>query len=105
MPSTETGTLNRWRREKTPVLFETDKRMLGDSHLDAKENVVKLREICLKFASRYITDDQKELQNANRAEGTRLPYTKLLKRLQKICPTLTAKEGSAGNLALYYPRT
>lgn len=86
------------------MLFETDKRMLGDSHLDAKENVIKLRELCLKFASRYITEDQQELQDANRSEGTRLPYTELLNRLKKICPTLTAREGSAGNLALYYPR-
>lgn len=87
------------------MLFETDKRMLGDSHLDAKENVIKLRELCLKFASRYITEDQQELQDANRSEGTRLPYTELLNRLKKICPTLSAREGSPGNLALYYPRT
>lgn len=87
------------------MLFEPDKRMLGDSHLDARENVIKLREMCLKFASRYITVDQEELQNAGRSEGTRLPYTELLKRLRKICPTLTVKEGSPGNLALYYPRT
>lgn len=79
--------------------------MLGDSHLDARENVIKLREMCLKFASRYVTEDQEELQNAGRSEGARLPYTELLKRLKKICPTLAAREGSAGNLALYYPRT
>jgi hypothetical protein len=86
------------------LLFETDKRMLGDSHLDARENVVKLREICLKQASRYITDDQAELQNASRSEGVRISFAELLNRLRKICPQLSAREGSPGNIALYYPR-
>lgn len=86
------------------MLFETDRRMLGDSHLDARENVIKLREQCLKLASKYITEDQAELQNSGRSAGSRIPHTELLKRLKKICPQLTAREGSPGNLALYYPR-
>ena len=86
------------------MLFETDKRMLGDSHLDPRENVIKLRELCLKQASRYITDDQEELQNAGRSEGPRLSHAELLTRFKKICPKLTSKEGSPGNIALYYPR-
>lgn len=86
------------------MLFEPNIRMLGDSHLDPRENVIKLREQCLKLASRYITEDQAELQNADRSAGVRLPYAELLRRLRKICPKLTAKEGSPGNIALYYPR-
>jgi hypothetical protein len=78
--------------------------MLGDSHLDPRENVIKLREQCLKLASRYITEDQAELQNADRSTGACLSYAELLNRLQKICPKLIAKEGSPGNIALYYPR-
>lgn len=84
---------------------ETDKRMLGDSHLDAAENVAKLREQCLKDASKYKIEDQDQLQNAKRSEGTRLAYTEILSRLQKRVPDLVAREGSAGNLALYCPRT
>src|SRR3989442_1681320 len=95
--------LNQSKQENKPLLFETDKRMLGDSHLDPRENVIKLREQCLKFASQYITGDQAELQNAKRSDGARIPYTQLLARLKKICPQLTVREGSPGNLALYYP--
>src|SRR5690242_6202444 len=78
--------------------------MLGDSHLDARENVAKMREQCLKLASKYITEDQAELQNADRSIGARMPHAELLRRLKKICPQLTAREGSPGNIALYYPR-
>lgn len=84
---------------------ETDKRMLGDSHLDPIENVHKLREKCLKDASKYKIEDQEQLQDAKRSEGSRLGYAELLSRLQKIVPDLVAREGSAGNLALYCPRT
>ena len=86
------------------MLFETDKRMLGDSHLSPQEAVFKLREQCLKDASKFIIEDQEELQNADRVYGSRISHTELLNRLKKICPQLTAKEGSPGNLALYYPR-
>ena len=87
------------------MLFQTDINELGDKRLDVKEGVAKLREDCLKDASKYIIPDQAELQNADRSAGTRLNYTDILARLQKRVPDLVAKEGSAGNLALYCPRT
>src|SRR5690348_13218553 len=87
------------------MLWQTDKAELGDQRLDPKENVAKLREICLKDASKYRIGNQDELTDAKRSTGARLNYTEILTRLQKIVPDLVAKEGSPGNLALYCPRT
>lgn len=87
------------------MLFQTDINELGDKRLDPIENVAKLREKCLKDASKYKIEDQDELQNSKRSEGTRMGYAQLLSRLQKIVPDLTAREGSPGNLALYCLRS
>lgn len=87
------------------MLFQTDINELGDKRLDPKENVAKLREQCLKDASKYRIANQDELSDAKRSEGSRLNYTEILARLQRIVPDLAAKEGSEGNLALYCPRT
>jgi hypothetical protein len=86
------------------MLIQTDINELGDKRLNPAEGVVKLREQCLKDASKYKIEDQQQLQDAKRSEGARLSYTELLTRLQKIVPDLVAREGSAGNLALYCPR-
>lgn len=87
------------------MLFQVDKNELGDTRLDPKENVAKLREMALKDASKYRIDNQDELTDKKRSEGRRLNYDDVLGRLQRIVPDLTAKEGSPGNLALYCPRT
>lgn len=87
------------------MLFQTDINELGDKRLDVKEGVIKLREDCLKDASKYIIPDQAELQNEKRSMGGRLNYTEVLTKLQKRVPDLVAKDGSEGNLALYCPRT
>src|SRR6185312_11079130 len=66
---------------------------------------IQQREDLLKKASRFKIEDQGELQDEKRSEGARLHFTELLRKLQNIAPGLQAKEGSTGNLALYYPRT
>lgn len=87
------------------MLFQTDINELGDKRLNPVEGVSKLREDCLKDASKFRIPDQDELSNSERSIGSRMPYTELLTRLQKRVPDLVAKEGSPGNLALYCPRT
>jgi hypothetical protein len=84
---------------------ETDKRMLGDSHLNPEEAVFREREKCLKEASKYRIANQDELADAKRSEGSRLSFSAVLAKLQKIVPGLVARDGSPGNLALYYPKT
>src|SRR5258708_31394340 len=83
---------------------ETDIRMLGDSHLSPEESVFREREKCLKEASKFRIEDQDELADPNRSAGPRLNHTHLLAKLSKIAPGLTAREGSPGNLAPYFPR-
>lgn len=84
---------------------ETDKRMLGDSHLDPAENVVKQREAALAQAGKFRIYGQAELEDPNRGLGPKLQYTELISRLKMIAPRLSAVDGSPGNIALYFPRT
>src|SRR6185437_14497578 len=85
-------------------MVETDINELGDKRLNPEEGVIKEREELLKKASVYRVEDQGELENPERSSGSRMAYSELLRRLMLICPELTARDGSAGNLALYYPR-
>lgn len=78
--------------------------MLGDSHLDPTENVHKLRELCLKDAAKNRIPNQAELEDPDRQRGPRLPHGKLLAKLQALAPQLTARDGSPGDVALYFPR-
>ena len=84
---------------------ETDIRMLGDSHLDPAENVIKQREELLSSAGKYRIYGQDELENPDRGLGPKLQFTELISRLKAIAPTLKAIDGSEGNIALYFPRT
>lgn len=84
---------------------ETDKRMLGDSHLSPEEGVIREREKCLKQAGQYRIYGQAELENPERALGPRLPYTQFIAKLRYIATELKAIDGSQGNIALYYPRS
>lgn len=83
---------------------ETDKRMLGDSHLSPEESVIREREKCLKQASQFRLYGQDELEDPDRACGSRLQYTELVSKLRRIAPQLVFLEGSPGNLAVYAPR-
>src|SRR6185312_5745016 len=86
-------------------MVETDRLELGDTRLNPDEAVIREREDLLTKASKYKIEDQSELEDAKRSEGARLHFTELLRKLQVIAPGLQARDGSAGNLALYYPRT
>ena len=86
------------------MLFQTDRNELGDRRLNVEEGVAKLRELALKDASKYKIANQKELTDPKRSDGTRLDYTEIVERLQRIVPDLSIKEGSPGQLALYCPR-
>lgn len=86
-------------------MVETDINELGDKRLNPEEGVIKEREALLKKASVYKIEDQAELQNEKRSEGSRLSFSELLHRLQRIAPDLQVKDGSPGNVALYFPRT
>src|SRR5579859_1726396 len=84
---------------------EPDKRMLGDSHLDPTENVVKQREELLTAAGKYRIYGQEELEDPERGLGPKLQYTEFISRLRLIAPRMVAVDGSPGNVALYFPRT
>ena len=84
---------------------ETDKRMLGDSHLDPAENVIKQREELLTKAGKFRIYGQDELEDPERAFGPHLQYTELISKLRKVAPKLKAIDGSPGNIALYFPRS
>lgn len=86
-------------------MVETDINELGDKRLNPEEGVIKEREALLKKASVYKIEDQGELQNEKRSEGSRLAFSQLLQKLQRIAPDLQARDGLPGNVALYYPRT
>lgn len=92
------------KNNKAPMV-ETDIHELGDKRLNPEEGVIKERESLLKKASVYKCEDQDELQNEKRSEGARLSFSELVLRLQKIAPELQYRDGSPGNVALYFPRT
>lgn len=83
---------------------ETDKRMLGDTHLSPQESVFREREKCLKDASKFRLYKQDELEDPERALGPRLQYTEFVSRLRRILPEMRFLDGSEGNIALYVPR-
>lgn len=104
MPKGRLAGLKRKGDTRAPMV-ETDIHELGDKRLNPDEGVIKEREALLKKASVYKIKDQGELQNPKRSDGARLGFSAFLSRLKKIIPELKEKDGSPGNLALYYPRT
>jgi len=104
LPKGRLASLGGLGKNNQAPMVETDIHELGDKRLNPEEGVIKEREDLLKKARKFRVQDQDELENPARSEGARIPYTELLKRLNKVCPQLTAREGSPGSLALYYPR-
>lgn len=83
---------------------EPDSRMLGDSHLNPEETVIKTREKCLSMCANKRIGGQDELEDKERGSGPRLQFTEIISRLKREIPKLRAVDGSPGNIALYFPR-
>jgi hypothetical protein len=87
------------------MLVQPNRQMLGDSHLDAAENLAKLKE-----GNRAITDRQKiagqaELEKSQRAGGPRMPFQELVRRIQNLNHKIKVVDGSEGNVAIYVLKT
>jgi hypothetical protein len=87
------------------MLVQPNKAMLGDSHLDATENLAKLKEGNQKLIDRQKMFGQKELEDPERAAGPRMSYRELIRKLRNINLNIMAVDGSPGNIALYVLKT
>lgn len=85
-------------------LVEVDCNELGDTRLNPVESNAQLREGNLQKASKFKLCRQEELEDPERGMGPKLPFHEILTRIQKEAPELKARDGSPGNIALYYPR-
>lgn len=83
------------------MLVVNDRRLLGDSHLDAVENLAKVKEGNAAILEKRKIWGQKELEDHERSAGPRMPYQELIRRLQKLNQGIRVKDGSPGNVALY----
>lgn len=112
MPTTQTVTATKsastrkskrhsWKKNGAPYV-EPVKAMLGDKHLNPEESVCRLREELLQQESKKKIFGQKELEDVDRSSGPRMPWTELIRRLQKCNPGIRVKDGMAGNVALYF---
>lgn len=79
--------------------------MLGDKHLDAAENLAKLKEGNKALTDRQKIAGQSELENPDRMLGSRMPYQELVRKITKLNPGILVKDGSAGQIAIYVPKT
>lgn len=86
------------------MLVQSDRFELGDFRLNPQENVIKQREDCLAMAARKRIYKQSELEDAERALGSRLHSGEMVRKLRKLIPTLKFLKGSPGNIAVYAPR-
>jgi len=87
------------------MLIQPNKSMLGDTHLDAVENLAKLKEGNAKLVEGQKLRGQAELEDPNRASGPRMFYRELISRIQRIGPGVRVREGSEGAIALYILKT
>lgn len=86
------------------MLIQPDRHELGDKRLSPDEAVYQKREECLAMAAMKRIAGQAELEDPLRALGPRLQFSEFVSRLRRLAPALTFKDGSHGNLALYFPR-
>lgn len=91
------------KKNRAP-LVETDRDELGDKRLSPEEGVVMLREKALKQAANHRIPHQVELENPDREYGPRIPHDMLMLRLAKLNTAISFKDGSLGNIAVYFPR-
>jgi hypothetical protein len=89
-----------WKKVGAPYV-EPLKEMLGDTHLDPQESVIREREELLKVAAKSKIDGQDELEKQERSAGSRLYYTDILRRLHKLNPGIKILDGIEGNVAIY----
>jgi hypothetical protein len=95
----------KYKKSGIAPLVETDPLELTDKRLDPAEAVCREREELLKQSAQFKIPGQNELEDPDRSLGPRLSFQELINRLTRISPDLKARDGSAGNIALYYPRT
>lgn len=95
----------KFKKSGIAPLVEVDKNELGDKRLNPEEAVCREREALIEKAAVFRMPDQAEMENPDRQYGPRIPFQNLLDRLRSLAPALAAKNGSLGNVALYFPRT
>jgi hypothetical protein len=79
--------------------------MLGDTHLDATENLAKLKEGNRKLTDKQKIAGQAELENLERAGGPKMPYQELIRKLRKLNLNILVKDSTPGNIAIYVLKT
>jgi hypothetical protein len=95
----------KWSKSGIAPLVQTDSQELGDKRLNPEESVSREREELLKVAAANRIWGQDELEDPERSAGPRMPYTELIRRLQKLNPAIKVRDGIPGNVALYFPKT
>lgn len=85
------------------MLIQVDRNELGDKRLDPKEGVAQKREQCIAMAGKRRLAHQDDLEDPSRLLGPRIQFSDFVVRLKRIIPTLTVRDGSPGNVALYAP--
>lgn len=101
--TTKMGTAKSYspKKRKGAPYVETDRAELGDKRLNPEESVIRERESLLSICATRRIWGQDELEKAERADGPRLPYTELLRRIHLCNPAIVAKDGMEGSVALY----
>ena len=101
--TTKMGTAKSYspKKRKGAPYVETDRAELGDKRLNPEESVIRERESLLSICATRRIWGQDELEKAERADGPRLPYTELLRRIRLCNSAIVAKDGMEGSVALY----
>lgn len=85
------------------MLIQTEKGLLGDGYLNWTEERARQEELTEAKVSTYREHLQEELEDEDRASGSRLQFSELISKLRRICPLLKVVDGMPGSVALYYP--
>jgi hypothetical protein len=86
------------------MLIETDINELGDKRLNEEEAVIRLRETCINQASGFRIEGGLDLEDVDRTRGPRYQFAEFISKLKRAAPELQVRDGSPGNVALYFPR-
>jgi hypothetical protein len=91
-------------KKRKPVnapMVETDIRELGDQRLNPEEACAREREDLLRIEAKKKIWGQAELEDHERSAGPRMPWTELIRKLQRCNHGLQVRDGSANAVALY----
>lgn len=79
------------------MLIQIDRTQLGDSHLDAVENLAKLREDNAVLDQKFKIYGQAELEKTTMECGTPMAYQNLIRLITRINPSIICEDGGYPN--------